>query len=226
MVQAVFFDFGETLAALSPAKEELFKEAASLLGLTLDIEVVRRAYQIVDFNHKYSSVTVSDRDSFYQQYNERLAEALGISSSFSELQPLLAAEFRKRKFWQLFDDVGEVLDRLRERDLPIALVANWDADLPQLLERLEIREAFAAVVSSQAAGVEKPDPAIFKLALAQLGLTPPSHRVLYVGNEYRADVLGARAAGLIPVLIDRHGLYRHADCLRFPSLRQWCHAMS
>ena len=64
-------------------------------------------------------------------------------------------------------------------------------------------------------GVEKPDPEIFRFALKELSLTNSPEKVLYVGNEYKADVLGARAAGLVPVLIDPRGDYEHADCLRF-----------
>ncbi len=119
----------------------------------------------------------------------------------------------------------EALDRLREFQFPLAIVANWDSNLSALTEHLGIRSAFSAVVPSQLAGVEKPDAAIFRLAAEELSLSPSSQRILYVGNEYRADVLGARAAGLTPVLIDRKRLYPHADCARFDSLLEWLDAV-
>ena len=78
-----------------------------------------------------------------------------------------------------------------------------------------IQGFFSCIVSSQEAGVEKPNPAIFKQAIETLSLSVDSDGLLYVGNEYRADVLGARAAGLVPVLIDRDEDYPHADCIRF-----------
>lgn len=224
-VKAVFFDFGDTLATLVPAKEELFIRAARSVGLQLELEAVKRAYQVVDFHNKYSSVQVRDRDGFYHKYNEQLAEALGISSYFSRLHPVLVAQFRDDKRWELFDEVPEVLRRLRQQGLSLALVANWDSSLSALAEQLGIRQAFAAIVSSQAAGVEKPDPAIFQLAVAELSLSVKTDRILYVGNEYRADVIGARAAGLTPVLIDRGQLYPHADCPRFTSLLEWLEKM-
>jgi putative hydrolase of the HAD superfamily len=83
---------------------------------------------------------------------------------------------------------------------------------------LGIATNFSCVVASQTVGVEKPDPAIFQLAILALSLRVPEQTVLYVGNEYRADVMGARAARLTPVLIDRYALYPHADCRRFVSL--------
>jgi putative hydrolase of the HAD superfamily len=41
--------------------------------------------------------------------------------------------------------------------------------------------------------------------------TQPAH-ALYVGDNYYADVLGARAAGLEPVLIDPDEIFPEADC--------------
>jgi putative hydrolase of the HAD superfamily len=218
LAQAVFFDFGDTLASLEPSREALFVKAARSIGLELDLDTVRRAYQVVDFNNKYSSVTVTDRDAFYQNYNSQLVEALGISSHLASLGPALIEHFKREKHWQLFDDAARALNRLQNSGRPLALVANWDKNLPTLIVRLGIAEHFSCVIASQAVGVEKPDPAIFQLALDELSLRIPDKHVLYVGNEYRADVLGARAAGLTPVLIDRYALYPHADCHRFASL--------
>lgn len=220
-LDAIFFDFGETLANLSPAKEELFVRAAHAIGLELELAAVRRAYQVVDFHNKYSSVEVVDRAAFYDRYNKKLAEALGIDSHFPALGPALVEQFRRAKKWELFSEVPDVLKYLRQSGVTLALVANWDDDLSALVAGLGIRDFFSTVVASQAAGVEKPNPAIFLLAATELSLAIPTNRILYVGNEYRADVMGARAAGLIPVLIDRNNLFPHADCARFASLRQW-----
>jgi len=60
------------------------------------------------------------------------------------------------------------------------------------------------VVDSAVVGVAKPDPTIFGIALAALGI-PASKSVLYVGDSLRYDVTGAAAAGLQPVHLDPHG---------------------
>jgi putative hydrolase of the HAD superfamily len=62
-------------------------------------------------------------------------------------------------------------------------------------------------VSPLTFGVGKPDPAIFTEALALLSVSP--EHALYVGDSHHHDVLGARAAGLTPVLIDRYALHRN-----------------
>jgi putative hydrolase of the HAD superfamily len=73
------------------------------------------------------------------------------------------------------------------------VVANWDCDLPSHLDRLGLAGLFDTVVTSARAGVPKPDPAIFELALRELDV--PAERALHVGDE-PVDEDGARAAGL------------------------------
>jgi putative hydrolase of the HAD superfamily len=224
--EAIFFDFGETLATLAPSREQLFIGAARSIGLELEPAAVSRAYQIVDFHNKYSSVTVKDRVEFYHNYNRQLVEALGISTHFDTLAPALIEHFRKEKKWTLFDDTVRVLSQLQESGRELALVANWDLNLPSLTEKLGIASYFSTIVASETVGVEKPEPAIFQHAADRLSLSPREQMILYVGNDYSLDVMGARAAGLTPVLIDRYALYPHADCLRFASLDEWMEAMT
>jgi HAD superfamily hydrolase (TIGR01509 family) len=87
----------------------------------------------------------------------------------------------------------ETLERLRGRGLRLAVVANWDCALPEHLAGLGLDRLVDTVVTSARAGVPKPDPAIFELALRELGV--PADRALHVGDE-PCDEEGARAAGL------------------------------
>ena len=86
----------------------------------------------------------------------------------------------------------ETLERLAAR-ARLAVVANWDCSLHEHLERLGLDRFFDAVVTSAEAGVPKPDPAIFRVALARLYVEPA--RALHVGDE-TADEEGALAAGM------------------------------
>lgn len=55
---------------------------------------------------------------------------------------------------------------------------------------------------SETIGVAKPDPAIFHAALRQLGRAPAD--AVMLGDSWAADVLGARAAGVRAVWLNRH----------------------
>lgn len=222
-MNAVFFDFGETLVAMKTQKEDLFIEAASAIGLKLDNATVKRAYECVDFFMKFSSVAInkdSERSEFYRLYNERLCEALGISGSYAKLGPILAGKFQGKRKWQLAEGVMETLTGLSHRGVRLAIIANWDSSLGELVRSFDIGHLFECVVSSQEAGVEKPNPAIFRVALKAMSLLENPGSVVYVGNEYRADIIGARSAGLVPVLLDVDNRYPYADCRRIVLLRE------
>jgi FMN phosphatase YigB (HAD superfamily) len=87
----------------------------------------------------------------------------------------------------------QTLELLQARGLVLAVVANWDSSLYDTLAELGVDKLFATVVTSAEAGVSKPDPAPFRLALGRLGVEPG--RALHVGDE-PADKAGAHAAGL------------------------------
>ena len=84
----------------------------------------------------------------------------------------------------------------------VALVSNFDYSpyVFRMLERLDLRQLFDAVVVSDAVGYRKPDPAIFQHALNRIGLSP--EKSIHVGDSPE-DVQGAQAAGIRPVLICR-----------------------
>lgn len=103
------------------------------------------------------------------------------------------------------------LRRLRNAGLALACVSNWDVSLAPQLERSGLGGLFAEVVSSAEAGAAKPDPAVFAVALARLGV--PAARALHVGDG-ETDRAGAAAAGLafepvpLATLPERLGLGR------------------
>jgi len=88
---------------------------------------------------------------------------------------------------------SEALARLRGAGLRLACVSNWDASLAEYLEAAGLGASFDTVVSSAEAGVPKPDPRPFRLALERLAVAPGW--ALHVGDD-EADRAGAAAAGL------------------------------
>ena len=71
------------------------------------------------------------------------------------------------------------------------------------MDGLGLSELLDAVVSSADVGLHKPDPRIFELACERLGVAPSD--AAHVGDHQYADIIGAEAVGMVPVLIDRHG---------------------
>jgi putative hydrolase of the HAD superfamily len=105
--------------------------------------------------------------------------------------------------WELFPDTEPALAGLQARGLRLGIVSNFDGRLIRICEGLRIAPAFNALVMSGRVGYAKPDPRIFAIALARLGVTPAE--AAHVGDSEREDLAGAEAAGLRAVLIQRTG---------------------
>jgi HAD superfamily hydrolase (TIGR01549 family) len=105
--------------------------------------------------------------------------------------------------FRAFDDASPALAQLRALGLRLVCVSNWDVSLPEVLTRCGLEGALDAVVTSAEAGSRKPDPAIFQPALRLAGCS--AAEALYVGDTPAEDVVGARAAGIPALLIDRGG---------------------
>jgi putative hydrolase of the HAD superfamily len=101
---------------------------------------------------------------------------------------------------------AEVLARVRARGLRTALVSNWDhaAAGPPLLARTGLAALLDHVVISEAVGVRKPDPRIFRAALAPFDAEPAA--ALHVGDLASADAWGAGRLGFRTVWINRDGV--------------------
>jgi putative hydrolase of the HAD superfamily len=113
-------------------------------------------------------------------------------------------------------DTPGALARLRAAGLRLGVVSNSDGRVEEALEAAGLRRYLDVVVDSTLAGVEKPDPAIFRTALDALGV-PPS-QALYVGDLYDVDVIGANAAGIPAVLLLEPGGVAPAGCAAVGSI--------
>ncbi|HEX7473646.1 MAG TPA: HAD family hydrolase [Candidatus Limnocylindrales bacterium] len=102
-------------------------------------------------------------------------------------------------------EVGAILAGLADR-FPLAILSNWPlaATIDRFVEEAGWGGYFRAIVVSQRVGAIKPSPVIFAVAEAALGT--PGERILHVGDDWQADVVGAKRAGwLAAYLRDRQG---------------------
>jgi putative hydrolase of the HAD superfamily len=140
-------------------------------------------------------------------YDRLLAEAGLSAPQRAGLAEACLERFLQHETWRLFPDVLPVLDQLHRQGYRLGIISNWEDWLETVLVRLDITRYCSTVVISGCVGCEKPEPEIFRLALERAGVAPQD--ALHVGDSLAADVEGARAAGITPVLLDRYG--RHRD---------------
>jgi len=95
----------------------------------------------------------------------------------------------------LFSDAAQTLAALRAAGLKLGLITNGSVRMQRAkLRCLSLEPAFDSVVISEAEGVSKPDPRIFRLALERLRTAPAD--AMFVGDHPEVDVSGARGAGM------------------------------
>src|SRR5262249_25504711 len=105
---------------------------------------------------------------------------------------------------------------VRGEGLAVGVISNSDGTARHVLDHAGLAEHVDFVLDSGLVGVEKPDPHIFRLAVARAGVDAAESR--YVWELYAVDVLGARAAGLEGVLLDPRGYWGPRDCPRASGL--------
>jgi putative hydrolase of the HAD superfamily len=119
-----------------------------------------------------------------------------------ELDPLVDALLASLRF-TAFGDVRPALVAARARGQRLVVASNWDVSLHGVLRGLELEPLLDGILTSAGAGARKPAPAIFEQALALAGTAP--EQAIHVGDSVEEDVVGARGAGIEPVLVRRDG---------------------
>lgn len=116
-------------------------------------------------------------------------------------------EHRRFNLWRKVPEgLAGAVAEVRARGVPVVVVSNSEGELQLLFDNLKLAGAFDLVIDSHHAGVEKPDPRIFELALAHAGVAAGD--ALHLGDTYATDVVGARAAGMQVALIDPFDHYQ------------------
>ncbi len=226
MVKAVFFDLYHTLIGFEPPREETEARALRDLGVDVKPEVLRRPLVIADeFMHREIARvplrlrSEEDRMSVYATYQALLLKEAGIKASEPLIRGVLDRMQQTRPRLVLFDDVMPALTGLKRQGLMLGLISNVDRDITSLLNELGLTQLLKVVVTSQEVGFNKPQPEIFQAALARSGAK--ASEAIYVGDQYRIDVIGAIGAGMTGMLLDRGDYFAEIiDCPRIQSLVQ------
>jgi putative hydrolase of the HAD superfamily len=212
-IRAVIYDAGETLLEPRPDLDELCR-AAARHGVRLTPEQLAPALpDLAHFFHQREqagrSVWESDqhtRQAWAEYYASAFAAA-GVRAPRRELLAVGAALYdwySHPEQWRLFPDALPALAALRGQGYVQGVISDWGPDLLPILHTLGVTPYLHFVVVSAVVGFAKPSGEIFHHALVRAGV--PAEAAVYVGDSYGRDVIGARAAGLRPVLLDRRGL--------------------
>lgn len=220
-LDAVLFDAGGTLVRID---YEFVAASAAKVGVSLDDASMARGEATarcrIDARAAELGAVEGSDATRVPQYFRTVLEVAGVPNSLmDDVLHDLVNEHAAKNLWRVPVDGAEAtLDGLRAAGTKTAVVSNADGRIRSKLERLGLAQRVEFVIDSFEEGVEKPDPEIFRRALERLGVS--ANRAAYVGDIYSIDAVGARNAGLHPILLDPTGAYRDADCLTVARLTE------
>jgi putative hydrolase of the HAD superfamily len=221
-IRAVFFDAGNTLLRIDYAaiarelarhgtmvSSEAIQHADWLARVRLDAELFGDGPRPLS----------TENPSTAGRYFGYALEALGVTEAgtLETLDAWRRAYNHPVGFWNVADpDAEPALALAREAGLATAVISNSNGSVRSILETLGLTRHLDFVIDSFEVGVEKPDPRIFRLALAKMGVA--AAQAVHVGDLYSIDVLGAHAAGLGAILLDPGRCWGERDCVAAPSV--------
>jgi HAD superfamily hydrolase (TIGR01509 family) len=213
-LKAIFFDVGNTL--LFPDRPHILAPLQQRnLNPTLDHwhAIARKTKK--EFDEILQHDGKADHSFWYLFYSHLLMD-LGVRDD--ALRDALVNGTRVSANWcDIRPGTRESLLRLGQR-YPLAVISNADGKIADVLERCGIVDCFRTITDSGLVGYEKPHPAIFQLALRDMGVPP--EQSLYVGDMYSVDYVGATGAGMQAILFDVSGAYRDSGLARVESLEE------
>jgi len=211
-IEAVLLDYGHTLIYFDERPHSAllgaYENVNRLLADTLEREVPVAQVMIEKVSQRVDAEIQRD----YAAGREEEVEIAAIYDAALrdiglELEPALIERVMEleQEGWlksvHVGPDVVSTLEELRRRGLRLGIVSNA-AYLPRLmnaqLAALGLAKYFSGVTFSSEVGVRKPHPAIYRDALAKVGVEP--FRTLFVGDRVREDVQGPKSLGMRAVL--------------------------
>ncbi len=209
MIKAIIFDFGQTLVnsagGFRAAEKEAQAKLFSNLGLTIQedfLTIYRRLRKELHGQSNFSRKFLFHEVYYYHclSPDEKLLEQW------------------ETAYWEtvkantlLFPEALGVLKALNEK-YQVSLITNTQGQKTAGTHRIslfpEIEKFFKVIIVAGEGGIPpKPDPDPFRVCLEQLQIK--ASEAVYVGDDYRIDVCGARDAGLHPIWLKHHSVQRN-----------------
>jgi putative hydrolase of the HAD superfamily len=202
-IRAVLFDLGGTL--VDNYDFEHWAMLARRCFVDVDGESVAHAVAEVERETDVRQSQPRDEWAFPEFWRSILARASGRDVDTDSAERFLKLAREQPGYTRLYSDARRCLEELAGQGRRLGIVSNSssEARVRGILDANGVLPYFERIVSSGTEGVAKPDPEIFRRALARMDL--PAGAALYVGNLAYTDAQAAREAGLHGVWLNRAG---------------------
>jgi len=221
--KAVFFDVGGTLISVYPSVGGVYAKHARDFGFSGTVDELNKGFRL-QWKKMGGIESLGDKSGkqeekkFWKNLVYEVFQPLGGLDRFDEYFALIFEVFEEGSNWKIYEDVIEskIFQKLKERDVILGVISNWDSRLISTLENLNLADNFKFILPSAVVGSAKPDKKIFEEALRLSGVKP--HEACHIGDEVKTDIEGARNIGIHAILLDREN--RFGDSIK-PKVRSF-----
>jgi HAD superfamily hydrolase (TIGR01549 family) len=218
MIKAVYFDVGNTICFFNyDFLKDLLVERYAIDVTTEELEATHRIIRksvgpMLNRGLTHESLVAEAYRSWFR--------ALGVEED--KIEDIIGT-IKNHPFSHLFwarteEGTKELLVWLKEKGYRLGIISNAEGQIKRLISHIGFEPVFDVIIDSHEVGFQKPDQRIFDYALKELDVK--ASEAVHVGDLIESDIAGARAAGIIPILVDREGQYKDADCIRVARVQE------
>lgn len=224
MIRAAIFDYGDTLVCHSVPYEAILRRAIranyrffTKAGYESTFEEFRGVNETVFA--EFAEVEAKE--------NRDIPDTVKYNGFVAGLFPAKPRVWRERLAERAnrgFHDFGaryrragtgamSSLKKLKSMGLKMVVLSNHSDQgaLERSLKQFKLDSYFLRVYSSSQLGVRKPDPRAFAKCLGSLRAR--ANQTVFVGDSPRNDIAGARACGMMTILVNRGARREHPEVL-------------
>uniref|UniRef100_A0A1A7WDY6 Haloacid dehalogenase-like hydrolase domain-containing protein 3 n=3 Tax=Iconisemion striatum TaxID=60296 RepID=A0A1A7WDY6_9TELE len=212
----VLWDVKDTLLQVRGSVGEQYAKEAGRLGLSLSPAEVDNAFQQAyqHYNSTYPNYGLSQGLNGQTWWVRVVKETLSLCRVqdpvlINTVANKIYHKFNTAENLEVYSDSERTLQSCSSLGLKLGVVSNFDTRLEAILQSCGLLSHFSFLLSSEEAGVAKPNPAIFTQALQKCGTAADG--VAHVGDHYVKDYLASRSVGIHGFLLDRHNKHKDSD---------------
>ena len=211
MTKVIFLDAAGTLFDVRGSVGEVYGKFARSWGITVSNEDLNTAFfqAFADSNpmafpgRELAKIPQLEFE-WWQAVAAKAFQIAGVFNQFSDFPKFfveLYAHFATAEPWFVYPDVLPALNKWQQQGIELAVVSNFDSRIYAVLKALNLAEYFKSVTISTEVGAAKPQSQIFTAALQKHNCI--AENVWHIGDSFKADYCGAKAAGLKALWLNR-----------------------
>ena len=209
--KVIFLDAVGTLFGIRGSVGEIYSAIALPFGVKVPAQALNEAFFQAFATSQAPTFPGTDPKEIPQCEFEwwrvialRTFQQVGVLDKFSDFADFfdeLYNHFATAQPWFVYPDVLPALEAWRRIGIQLGVLSNFDSRLFLVLKALKLEEFFTSVTISSLVGAAKPDPQIFTVALQKHFCD--AQDAWHIGDSFKQDYQGAKAAGLRAILLER-----------------------